>query len=795
MSIRPSSNRTMSFSLPTVCQPEMNSCNYHVSHFGTSMVDMRVTLPLLGIAPGRAPILRYGVAVLSTALALIPTILLADVSESRLALFGVAVMVSAWYGGWKPGVAATAFALTVSAYFSLAGEHTPAQLRTAIVRLSLFFFVAMLICWLNAALRAAQENLRHSELNFRSLVTNAPYGICRCDSAGKILDVNPAFVELLGHAAANELIGQHIFGLYADNDKWFDLADFLRSSAPFKGLAAEWKRKDGTTTVVRVSGRSVTNGREGGVVFELFAEDVTERRALEQQLRQSQKMEAVGRLAGGIAHDFNNLLMVISGYSEFLLERLGDEPRLRGPAQEIASAAERASSLTRQLLAFSRKQMLAPRIVDLNTVATENLKMLTRMIGEDIDLVLLPDPGLWPVRADAGQIEQVIMNLAVNARDAMPSGGKLTIETSNMTLDEEYARFHAPLRPGDYVMVAISDTGAGMDSETQSHIFEPFFTTKGTKGTGLGLSTVYGIIKQSGGYIWVQSEMGKGTTFKIYLPRVAGTGEAAAQIATPVETQKPEPGTETILLVEDEANLRYLARQYLEKQGYKVIEAADGAVAMQIAVAHDKVIHLLLTDVIMPGMNGRELAQRIAEIRPNVKILYMSGYTENVIGHNGMLDAGVRLLQKPFTLRDLRSKVREVLDATTTPPVVTMPMQFATPSPAVRAKEVPPTRAQRFQLHLPLRYRRLGETIWHEGTTENISRSGMLFQADEVLQPSSQLEINLVLPAEIAGLSATEVVCRGEVVRTVENQGTKLSPALAARILQYHFQHGPLPRA
>jgi PAS domain S-box-containing protein len=755
---------------------------------------MRVTLPLLGIPPARAPILRYGVAVLSTALALIPTILLANVSESRLALFGVAVMVSAWYGGWKPGVVATAFALTVSAYFSLAGEHSPDQLRTAILRLSLFFFVAMLICWLNAALRAAQENLRRSELNFRSLVTNAPYGICRCDSTGKILDANPAFLELLGHTSTGELVGQHIFGLYADNDKWFDLADFLRSSEPFKGLTAEWKRKDNTTTVVRVSGRSVANGGEG-LVFELFAEDVTERRALEQQLRQSQKMEAIGRLAGGIAHDFNNLLMVISGYSEFLLERLGAEPHLRGPAQEIASAAERASSLTRQLLAFSRKQMLAPRIVNLNDVATENIKMLTRMIGEDVDLVMVPSPNLWPVRADAGQIEQVIMNLAVNARDAMPSGGKLTIETSNVTLDDDYARFHAPLRPGDYVMVAISDTGAGMDNETQSHIFEPFFTTKGTKGTGLGLSTVYGIVKQSGGYIWVYSEVGRGTTFKIYLPRVASTGEAAAQVATPVEYRKVEPGTETILLVEDEANLRYLARQYLEKQGYKVIEAADGAVAMQIAVAHEAMIHLLLTDVIMPGMNGRELAQRISEIRPNVKVLYMSGYTENVIGHNGMLDAGIRLLQKPFNLRDLKRIVREVLDATPTPPEVVMNRQSAEPRQAARAREIPPTRAQRFHLHLPLRYRRLGENDWHVGTTENISRSGMLFGADELLQPSAQLEINLVLPAEIAGLSATEVVCRGEVVRTVERGGETLSPALAARILQYHFQHGPLPRA
>jgi PAS domain S-box-containing protein len=755
------------------------------------MGDMRVNLSLLRIPPARAPILHYGVAVLSTALALIPTVLLADVSESRLALFGVAVMVSAWYGGWKPGVVATAFALTVSAYFSLVGEHTPAQLRTAIIRLSLFFFIAMLICWLNAALRAVQDNLRRSELNFRSLVTNAPYGICRCDAAGKILDVNPAFLEMLGYASAPELIGLHIFSLYSENDRWFDLADFLRSSLPFKGLNAEWRRKDGSTTVVRVSGRSVTNGREGGVVFELFTEDVTERRTLEQQLRQSQKMEAVGRLAGGIAHDFNNLLMVISGYSEFLLERLVSEPDLRAPAQEIASASERASSLTRQLLAFSRKQMLAPKIVNLNAVVTENLKMLTRMIGEDIDLVMVPNASLWPVRADSGQIEQVIMNLAVNARDAMPSGGKLTIETSNVTLDDDFARHHSPVRPGDYVMVAISDTGVGMDSDTQSHIFEPFFTTKGTKGTGLGLSTVYGIVKQSGGYIWVYSEVGKGTTFKIYLPRIASTEEGIAQVATPIESHHVEPGTETILLVEDEANLRYLARQYLEKQGYRVIEAADGAVAMQIAVAHEAVIHLLLTDVIMPGMNGRELAQRISEIRPNVKVLYMSGYTENVVGHNGMLDAGVRLLQKPFNLRDLKRIVREVLDAT--PPEVAMSLQSAhQPAPA---REGQPTRAQRFQLHLPLRYRRVGEQQWHNGKTENISRSGMLFTTEELLQPNIQLDINLVLPAEIAGLSATEVVCRGEVVRTVEANDKTLTPALAARILQYHFQHGQLPQA
>src|SRR5450755_770494 len=475
---------------------------------------MRAKLPLLrnrNIAPARAPVLRYGVAVLSIILALIPAVLLSDVAESRLVVFAVAIMVSAWYGGWKPGLVATSFALTLSAYFSLAGAHSPAEYRRAIIHLALFVFVAALICSFNAALRSAQEGLRRSEINFRSLVTHAPYGVCRCNSDGILLDVNPALVSMLGYSSGAALVGRNLANLYSDSQQWFSLADYLRLLENFQGLPADWLRTDRTVVSVRLSGRAFRDERNT-IFFELFAEDITERRALEQQLRQAQKMEAVGRLAGGIAHDFNNLLMVISGYSEFLLERLGDEPRLRGPAQEIASAAERASSLTRQLLAFSRKQMLAPRIVDLNTVATENLKMLTRMIGEDIDLVLLPDPGLWPVRADAGQIEQVIMNLAVNARDAMPSGGKLTIETSNMTLDEEYARFHAPLRPGDYVMVAISDTGAGMDSETQSHIFEPFFTTKGTKGTGLGLSTVYGIIKQSGGYIWVQSEMGKGTT-------------------------------------------------------------------------------------------------------------------------------------------------------------------------------------------------------------------------------------------------------------------------------------------
>jgi PAS domain S-box-containing protein len=755
---------------------------------------MRKNLPLFRtrfMPSTQDPILRYGVAVLSTTLALIPALLFSDIAESRLAVFAVAVMVSAWYGGWKPGLVATSFAVTVSAYYTLAGHQTPAEFRRAMIRLALFVTVALLICWFNAALRAAQEGLQRSESNFRSLVTNAPYGICRCDSRGHLVDANPALVASLGCESASDLIGRNLSTLYADGQQWFVLADHLRTKERFEGLTAEWTRKDGSIIAVRLSGRAITDEHKN-TSFEIFTEDVTERRALEQQLRQAQKMEAIGRLAGGIAHDFNNLLMVISGYSEFLLDRLGPDQALRGPAKEIGSAAERATSLTRQLLAFSRKQMLTPKVIDLNAVVTENLKMLTRLIGEDIDLVMIPGTELGPVKADPGQIEQVILNLAVNARDAMPQGGRLTIETSNVTLDESYARLHAPVQPGDYTMLVITDTGVGMDTETQTRIFEPFFTTKGTKGTGLGLSTVYGIVKQSGGYIWVYSEPGNGTSFKIYLPHVtaedvAAVEQPAAPLPAPAETAR-----ETILVVEDEVNLRRLTRQFLENQGYTVLEAADGAAAVQICVAHQGIIHLLLTDVIMPGMNGRELAHRVSEIRPNMKVLYMSGYTENAIGHNGTLDAGITLLQKPFTLHALKAKVREVLDQKTLPQEVAMSARAVPHTEARVAREkVPPFRAQRFNLHLPLRYRKVGEQGWRQGTTANISRSGLLFKAEEVLQPNVQLEINLVLPAEIAGLSPTEVVCRGEVVRSVEGEeGATTSPELAAKILQYHFQHG-----
>jgi PAS domain S-box-containing protein len=757
---------------------------------------MRLRLPRLGdgsISPARAPILRYGVAVFSIILAVIPGFLLTDLVESRLVVFAVAIMVSAWYGGWKPGLVATSFALTVSAYFSLAGQHTHAEDRKAVIHLTLFVFVALLICSFNAALRSAQEALRVSEEKNRSLITNAPYGICRCDARGKLVDVNPAVVTMLGFESASDLLGRDLTTLYADPEQWFQVVDHFQNSQGFTGIEAEWVRKDAIPIVVRLSARPV-HGERNNRFFELFAEDVTATRALEQQLRQSQKMEAIGRLAGGIAHDFNNLLMVISGYCEFLLERVGPDPALRGPAQEISSAAKRATSLTRQLLAFSRKQMLAPKVLDLNQVVSESLTMLNRLIGEDIDLVMIPSTELGPIKADPGQIEQVIMNLAVNARDAMPRGGKLTIETSNVTLDANYARMHTPVVAGDYVMLALSDTGAGMDPETQSHIFEPFFTTKGT-GTGLGLSMVYGIVKQSGGYIWVYSEPGKGSTFKVYLPRVRENGESVSTQAA-VSFANGHHGHETILLVEDESNVRRLGKQYLEKQGYTVLEAAEGSAAMKISDTYPGPIHLLLTDVIMPGMNGRELAQQITFARAETRVLYMSGYTENAIGHNGMLDDGISLLQKPFTLPALKEKVREILDKPSNQEVeVTNAAGTQTQASRLRAK-LSPYRAKRFQLSLPLRYRPIGESQWRTGTTENISRSGILFRAAESVPLSVQLEINLVLPAEIAGLSATEVVCRGEIVRTVEPESPAFSPALAAKILQYHFQHGSqLPEA
>ena len=384
-------------------------------------------------------------------------------------------------------------------------------------------------------------------------------------------------------------------------------------------------------------------------------------RSSEERLRQAQKMEAVGRLAGGVAHDFNNLLTVITSYSALLLEDLGSDDPKRDDVDQIRKAAEGAAALTRQLLAFSRQQVLQPKALDLKATVAGTEKLLKRLIGEDIQLTTVLARDLGVVKADPGQIEQIIINLAVNARDAMPTGGRLTIEAANVDMDEAYVRGHAPASPGRYVMLALSDTGIGMDEQTKARIFEPFFTTKEPgKGTGLGLATVYGIVKQSGGFIWVYSEPGRGTSFKVYLPRVDEPAEVAAAATA---TAEPRGGTETVLVVEDAASVRMVTRQVLERFGYVVLEAPNGETALRLAAKHHGPIHLLLTDVVMPGLSGRQLAGQLAELRPDMKVLYASGYADHAIVHHGILESGIAYLQKPFTPETLGRRVRQVLDS------------------------------------------------------------------------------------------------------------------------------------
>lgn len=388
--------------------------------------------------------------------------------------------------------------------------------------------------------------------------------------------------------------------------------------------------------------------------------DVTEQRRMEDQLRQSQRLESIGRLAGGIAHDFNNLLTIINNYAGFALDALPNGNPLRTDLEEIAKAGERAALLTRQLLAFSRKQVLKPEIANLNTILSNIEGMLGRLIGEDVRLVIKSAHDLGLVLVDPGQVEQVIMNLAVNARDAMPGGGTLTIETANVYLDEEYSSRHIAVTPGPYVMLSVADTGCGMDAETQKRLFEPFYTTKEAgKGTGLGLAMVYGIVKQSGGNIWVYSEPGKGATFKIYFRREMLPGEVQAPRERSIARSK---GGETIMVVEDDETVRAIAVRILKSAGYEVIEAGGGSEAILLASSYAGPIHLLLTDVIMAGLSGRELAARLTAARPGIRVLFMSGYTDNVIAHHGVLDAGIKFIEKPFNAVDLTAIVRETLD-------------------------------------------------------------------------------------------------------------------------------------
>jgi two-component system cell cycle sensor histidine kinase/response regulator CckA len=505
-----------------------------------------------------------------------------------------------------------------------------------------------------------EEALRQSELRYRSLVQSAVYGIFRSTVRGAFLDVNPALVAMLGYASTEELLALNSqSGVFVEKEEHDRLMAELQSGAKIDNVEARWKRKDGNEITVRLSGRAVESSEYPEPVLELIAEDITERRVLEDQFRQAQKMEAVGRLAGGVAHDFNNLLMVISGYTEVLLENTEESNTLRPKMEAIQQAADRATTVTRQLLAFSRKQLLELKVVDVNSIVSDMERLLRPLIGENVELVTKLASDLGRTRADAGQIEQVIMNLVVNSKDAMPNGGRITIATANVGLGDDLRRQYSYIQPGRYVMLSIGDTGQGMDRETQSRIFEPFFTTKEKgKGTGLGLSTVYGIIKQTGGYIFAQSEVGRGTIFRIYLPRVE---EAVEPAHHPQTVQVATGGSETVLLVEDEECVRQLVKDTLEGKGYSVLEASHGEAAMKLAAAHQNRIHLLITDVVMPGMSGRELAKHLCQVRPGIKVLFLSGYTEDAIMHQGVLDCGTAFLQKPFSLQALSRKVREIL--------------------------------------------------------------------------------------------------------------------------------------
>ena len=428
-----------------------------------------------------------------------------------------------------------------------------------------------------------------------------------------------------------------------------------------RAFQAEYRltRKDGR--VIWVSDSAVVaQATDGQPVMEGIIVDITERKQFEWQQQQSRRMEAVGRLAGGIAHDFNNLLTIIKGYTELAAQRKSIPVQVRTDIEHIEDASERAAGLVRQLLAFSRKQVLQPKNLDLNAVVLGLEKLLRRLIGEDIEMKTVVSAGLGTIKADPAQVEQVLMNLVVNARDAMPSGGRIIVETANVDLDKAYASEHVTVKPGSYVMLAVSDTGTGISAETAAHIFEPFFTTKGgTKGTGLGLATVYGIVKQSGGYIWVYSEPGKGATFKVYFPRVDEQAEASTRGSKATSTKR---GSETLLLVEDDDAVRELTEEVLSSQGYKVITASGPKQAEEIAAARGKEIDLVVTDVIMPTLSGRELVKRLMAMNPKLRVLYMSGYTDNVIAQGGVLEEGLAFLQKPFTPRTLTQKVREVLD-------------------------------------------------------------------------------------------------------------------------------------
>jgi PAS domain S-box-containing protein len=506
--------------------------------------------------------------------------------------------------------------------------------------------------------------LHESEKLVMALLESASQAILSVDPNGRIVLANPKTEEMFGYSR-QELLGARIEILLPESQRRAHGRDreeyFTRPRVRPMGIGMDLagRRKDGTEFPVEISLSYVETAE--GLFAIAFVNDISDRKRLEGQLLQAQKMEAVGRLAGGVAHDFNNMLTVIAGYNRMILDELSPLDPLRGCAQEVLKAADRAAALTKQLLAFSRRQVMQPCVMNVNTAVMHTETMLRRLIGEDVELVLSLPEDVGNIKADPNHIEQAIVNLALNARDAMPKGGRITVETANVHLDENYARTHMGVKPGEFVMVAVSDTGHGMDAETRRRLFEPFFTTKEKgKGTGLGLATVYGAIKQLGGDIWVYSEPGQGTSFKLYFPRVTETATLPA--ASPVE-QDRAPSTETILVVEDEQTVRDLTVRILRKLGHTVLAAAHGVEAIEIAKSYSGPIALLLTDVVMPNMSGRQVAEELLKLRPELKVLYLSGYTDHTVVHHGVLEDGVEFLPKPFSREALARKIRDVLGA------------------------------------------------------------------------------------------------------------------------------------
>jgi PAS domain S-box-containing protein len=510
-------------------------------------------------------------------------------------------------------------------------------------------------------LRVREEELALARAQLTALLEALGDAVWIKDEKLRYVAANAGVLRIAGRPAA-EVVGRTARDLFpADRAERYEREDQAALERNFAGSTVEEVEEPGKEKRLLAVLRRPVLDQKGAVVGVIgIARDVTEQRELEQRLVQSQKMDAIGRLAGGVAHDFNNMLTAIQGYSSLLLTELPERDSRRENVEEILKAGERATALTKQLLAFSRRQVLEPRVLDLNEVVRNLSRMLSRLIGENIELSFSPAPDLWHVLADPGQIEQVLLNLAINARDAMPRGGRLTIETRNTQLDGSHWRKDFPVQSGDYSLLAVTDTGVGIPPEIQARLFEPFFTTKPRgEGTGLGLSTVYGIVKQSGGYIWVYSEPGSGSTFKVYLPRV----DAPISASETPRTATSASGSETILFVEDEREVRSLVEKLLRLQGYKVLSAADPAAALAHARGHPGAIDLLITDVMLPGLSGRDLAHQIQKLKPKIPILYISGYSDDAVVRHGNLDAGTHFLQKPFTPLQLGRKIREILDA------------------------------------------------------------------------------------------------------------------------------------